>query len=905
MGTGCNRNVSQWCKGEYHLANNNEDDLATIAVGRFRAVGSIYNNHGLLGSVIDSRVSTTTTFAYNAADQVVSTAVSGPGVTTQTISSVYNNSGRVTSQLLLDGTTQYKEYYPTGQLKKEYGSRTFPVEYSYDAQGRMKTMTTWQNYATLANAATTTWNYDATRGWLSSKFYHGQGSGTQYTYTPGGRIETRTWARAGVGGAGIRATYNYGSGNNGPDLTGITYGNDPVGTGPVTFGYDRRGRRTTIVNNGTTNALAYNDADILTGESYSGGTLAGRSVTIGYNSQLKKSSINANTPTAISQTFAYDNSGLLSTVTDSAYTSVYEYLPNSRLVSKITGKNAGQNRLVITKNYDAFDRLSQISNAPSVSAGISSTYAYNQANQRTNNTQADGSYWRYQYDTLGQVTSGKHYWSDTVPVAGQQFEYTHDTIGNRTQAKFGGDQTGGNLQQATYVPNLLNQYNNRSVPSGISIDGNAHASAVVTVNSQSAYRKGEYFWKEITVANNSVEVWANAQIQAALSGTTITNIGNKFVPKTPEIFGYDADGNLLNDGRWNYTWDAENRLIRMISRSTTVGPQQRLDFEYDYMGRRIRKKVWENIAGSGSPSSDLKFLYEGWNLIAELNGASTDAVVRSYIWGIDLSGNYQGAGGVGGLLGVKLASGSVHFATYDGNGNICGYIDGTSGQYSANYEYGPFGELIRMTGTMAKANPFRFSSKYQDDETELVYYGYRYLNASTGRWPNRDPLGEPGFELLRAKRPSALAGGPNKHLFVQNNPVSIIDPLGLWQWGWPPWGNKKKDEKCCEKKDASPYKDLADKFLTDLAAKVQEAEAEIGRAKVADILDKLGKAKFAIDSIKSICDARNPDGCDDFIKSGELVDCMLCCTSIHALFSNELAGLGFSVTCKLACKNAN
>jgi len=128
----------------------------------------------------------------------------------------------------------------------------------------------------------------------------------------------------------------------------------------------------------------------------------------------------------------------------------------------------------------------------------------------------------------------------------------------------------------------------------------------------------------------------------------------------------DADGNLLNDGRWNYTWDAENRLIRMISRSTTVGPQQRLDFEYDYMGRRIRKKVWENIAGSGSPSSDLKFLYEGWNLIAELNGASTDAVVRSYIWGIDLSGSFQGAGGVGGLLGVKLASGVNHFATYDG-----------------------------------------------------------------------------------------------------------------------------------------------------------------------------------------------------------------------------------------------
>lgn len=31
MGTGYGRNVSQWCKGEYYLANNTQDDLATIA----------------------------------------------------------------------------------------------------------------------------------------------------------------------------------------------------------------------------------------------------------------------------------------------------------------------------------------------------------------------------------------------------------------------------------------------------------------------------------------------------------------------------------------------------------------------------------------------------------------------------------------------------------------------------------------------------------------------------------------------------------------------------------------------------------------------------------------------------------------------------------------------------------
>jgi RHS repeat-associated protein len=80
-------------------------------------------------------------------------------------------------------------------------------------------------------------------------------------------------------------------------------------------------------------------------------------------------------------------------------------------------------------------------------------------------------------------------------------------------------------------------------------------------------------------------------------------------------------------------------------------------------------------------------------------------------------------------------------------------------------EYGPFGELLRATGPMAKANPFRFSTKYQDDETDLLYYGYRYLNASTGRWLSRDPIGE--------------RGGLNVYDFVGNSTLNCIDRLGL------------------------------------------------------------------------------------------------------------------------------
>ncbi len=84
---------------------------------------------------------------------------------------------------------------------------------------------------------------------------------------------------------------------------------------------------------------------------------------------------------------------------------------------------------------------------------------------------------------------------------------------------------------------------------------------------------------------------------------------------------------------------------------------------------------------------------------------------------------------------------------------------------------GPFGEVIRKTGAMANAMPFRFSTKYQDDETDLLYYGYRYYNPSTGRWLSRDPIEE--------------QGGLNLYCFVSNEPGYHIDGYGTSLVGGP------------------------------------------------------------------------------------------------------------------------
>jgi RHS repeat-associated protein len=153
------------------------------------------------------------------------------------------------------------------------------------------------------------------------------------------------------------------------------------------------------------------------------------------------------------------------------------------------------------------------------------------------------------------------------------------------------------------------------------------------------------------------------------------------------------------------------------------------------------------------------------NLITKLDGNLTNnSLVRAYTWGLDASGSMQGAGGVGGLLMVNAGTNGVHFPAYDLNGNVMGLVNAANGIISAKYEYGPFGEVFCSVGDMARVNPFQFSTKYTDNETDLVYYGYRYYSPALGRWLSRDPIEE--------------QGGLNLYAFVNNDPVNGVDVLG-------------------------------------------------------------------------------------------------------------------------------
>jgi RHS repeat-associated protein len=92
-------------------------------------------------------------------------------------------------------------------------------------------------------------------------------------------------------------------------------------------------------------------------------------------------------------------------------------------------------------------------------------------------------------------------------------------------------------------------------------------------------------------------------------------------------------------------------------------------------------------------------------------------------------------------------------------------MDRSDPKQANRQEYGPFTQPIRVIGSIALGNFFRFATKNTDEESDLLYYGYRYYNPSRGVWLQRDPFSE--------------AGGRNSYVNVGNDLLNRWDALGL------------------------------------------------------------------------------------------------------------------------------
>ncbi len=109
-----------------------------------------------------------------------------------------------------------------------------------------------------------------------------------------------------------------------------------------------------------------------------------------------------------------------------------------------------------------------------------------------------------------------------------------------------------------------------------------------------------------------------------------------------------------------------------------------------------------------------------------------------------------------------LRAGVPSYYQADGLGSITS-LSSATGTLANTYTYDSFGNLTASAGSIT--NPFRYTAREFDAETNLYFYRARYYDPTAGRFTREDPI--------------EFAGGINHYSYVRNSSLNLTDPSGL------------------------------------------------------------------------------------------------------------------------------
>lgn len=715
-----------------------------------------YDTSNRLQSLTDKNGNRKFYNVYNASNQVVNqTLADGAywqmsyslvgGIETTTVTDprnyvrqdTFNASGYLTQEILAQGqpeqqTTTYTRYGSNlpYQVTDQLGRNTV---YNWDAYGKLYSYV--RLYGT-SGALTYQFSYDPVFHQLAS-YTDPLGHETQYFYDAFGKLNKVTNA--------LSNSWNII--NNGEGLpTSVT---DPLGN-VSRIGYEQADVSTVTDGMGRQSHI-YTDE---VGRVVTASDPLGNSYQYAYD--LRDQLLNVTDPNGGLTVITYDNNGNVKTVEDPRAIASHQYTPDSRnrvhIYTDPLGKTEtynydGMSNLTskldrkgqTTKyTYDGINRLHIIAYPDSSTLTITwdggnrpSTFVdtvngtvsqqYNLLDQLTQESGPQGTI-NYLYDAAGRRS--------TVTIAGQAnaLAYGFDAANRLTSLTQGSVAVGWGYDAANRLTGV-------TLPNGIS--------SVVTPDAANeilsiAYNKGSTAIANIAYSYDGdghvsgvSGTMVRPLIDAPLTGTTY-DAGNHLTALATGALAYDADGNLQTQagaGTASYTWNDRNQL---------TGTSNGTVLSYDALGR---------LVGRTQGGVTMAFLYDGANQVAVngnvmLRGANLDEVETQV-----------------------TSTGTVNYLT-DGLGSTSMLTDST-GNVTTLYSYGAYGATATtgLTGVATVDTPFKYGGADYNSIDDLYYLRNRFYSTHLQRFISEDPIG--------------LGGGANTYAYVDGNPISFSDELGL------------------------------------------------------------------------------------------------------------------------------
>jgi RHS repeat-associated protein len=382
---------------------------------------------------------------------------------------------------------------------------------------------------------------------------------------------------------------------------------------------------------------------------------------------------------------------------------------------------------VVQQNYDAIGRLCAIAQT---SSGCSSNtnpyatgYAYNTAFELTGFNYGNG------------VAASFGYSADRLQMTSLSFMKGTSTLYNlnyfyKTDATYCPNAPGGDNGQISSITDSVD--NGRSA--SYTYDALARLTAATTTGSTAYPQWGLSFTYDRYANRTAQSISAGCTMSCPTNSVAVSTTTNRI---TTSGYGYDAKGNMTNDGSNTLTYDAENHLL------TSAGILGSGTYSYDGNGLRVKK-----VSGS----TTTVYAFSGTKVIAEyVNGAAPTSPTREYIYS-------------GGALLAKIEGTATQY--YNADHLSTRLMTDSSGNKIGEQGHFPYGETWYLTNTTTK---WEFTSYERDGESGNDYAMARYHVNRLGRFSLPDLLaGSTG-------NPQSL----NMYVYVLDDPTNRWDPFGL------------------------------------------------------------------------------------------------------------------------------
>jgi RHS repeat-associated protein len=695
-----------------------------------------------------------TSYTYNEKGQIASIDGPRPGDEDKITFTYYSNGDLQAITQPLVGKTVFSQYDSAGRVGRIQDPNGRFTTLAYDARGRIRSCSTETSsgpvaYFYLYNRAGDLRRVVNPEGMITNMAYEGvygrlvsitdpMAQGMRFHYDGEGNRDEVKLLEPSTQTPTFWMRYDF----QHPDLPGKLWrAVNPDGSF-TEYDYEEGGQVSSIKDaNGRKTFYGYDVLNRLSTVTQSGNMLTA------YDYDCQGNLVRVTDPKSQTTQYTYDDLGrILAVHSPDAGTTTYAYDQAGNLTSRRDAKGV---RTVY--EYDALNRLTAV-HYPRPSQDLLLTYDQGvNGKGRLTSVQDSSGLTTYQYDevgrliletrTMGAISFSTSYTHDlngdtrsiTYP-SGLKVEYERNAAGRIVASKANGAPLTGAATYSPFGPLRSLTYGQSALPLGRTYD-QRYLLSEMSVAEVLTSRYGRYPNGEVKRIQGLREpVVGSASSRYGYLGNRLVVIAGS----QQAAYTYDRNGNVVSNATLSFDYDEENRIIRVYKDGAVIAR-----YAYDGQGRRVKKVV-------GNKS--LYYHYDLYGNLIEESGPG-GAALRDYI--------YQ--------EGERIAMQSydsnpgTYFFLNDHLGAPRKLID-PSGLTVWEGAYLPFGEVqipIRKIG-----NPFRFPGQYFDAETGLHYNYHRYYDPKTGRYLTPDPIG--------------LWGGVNLFAYTINNPVNLIDPLGLW-----------------------------------------------------------------------------------------------------------------------------